>query len=745
MKDLIIKKAIYLMAASFALSLGACTSEEPFRAENEGSALVNLSLTVNTSMTRAEDTEKNPYENCVLYISNSEGLLHKWTSLSSIPSDGVYLRYGKYLAEAWAGDSVPASHTSRFYKGETSFEVSASKINTYVSVACRLANVVTSLDLSGIPESLREGVTAKITSSNGELVFAGETLNEKGYFMRKYNKDSGTFDDLLKYEIACPNFDGSTVTKIGEIPNVLPGHQYVITLEKAEEAPYGGALINIVVKDLEIVDYEVLVNGRPEFAWENNTPSITGQLYSTEGFEDKSLYIGAYDEFQSVELSTDNEKIKAALAGYASLDLEKTTSSVISQLAASGVEISKGYYRFYREYVIKFTKSWLDNLDKDSKEYVINLKAVDSRGMTNSMQIRIANTESALTTPFSIDTDHWKNNKLSIGATRAEVVVKKMGETDNIKLQYRKNGESQDWTDYTTPTVSSDSQITYKLTGLEPETSYQIRIVGGTYTNNAYQFSTNPETILTEGKFIIPNAEMDDWYKDGKPWEPAKQSELHTFWDTGNHGSTALSENDNLTTQFTGMKNSNGSCARLESKFVGVGLGSLAVGKLGGGNIFSGKYARTNGTNGVIDFGQKYNNSHPSKLRVKVSYQPVVAVNKRGADSNYIKEGELDKGQIYIALSSSIVTVDTGDKSTLVTQEKAPDMFLAYGERTFEGAFGTNEEMVEIEIPFTYYDSAKTITPEYLIIVCCASKYGDYFSGGDGSLMYVDGFELIYE
>jgi hypothetical protein len=35
--------------------------------------------------------------------------------------------------------------------------------------------------------------------------------------------------------------------------------------------------------------------------------------------------------------------------------------------------------------------------------------------------------------------------------------------------------------------------------------------------------------------------------------------------------------------------------------------------------------------------------------------------------------------------------------------------------------------------------------PTYLIVVCSASKYGDYFTGGAGSVLYVDDFSLEYD
>ncbi|MDE7334870.1 MAG: PCMD domain-containing protein, partial [Muribaculaceae bacterium] len=35
--------------------------------------------------------------------------------------------------------------------------------------------------------------------------------------------------------------------------------------------------------------------------------------------------------------------------------------------------------------------------------------------------------------------------------------------------------------------------------------------------------------------------------------------------------------------------------------------------------------------------------------------------------------------------------------------------------------------------------------PTYMRVVFTASKFGDYFEGGEGSLMYVDDVEIVYE
>ena len=56
-------------------------------------------------------------------------------------------------------------------------------------------------------------------------------------------------------------------------------------------------------------------------------------------------------------------------------------------------------------------------------------------------------------------------------------------------------------------------------------------------------------------------------------------------------------------------------------------------------------------------------------------------------------------------------------------------------------------ESVPEYTPFTleleYRDTSRI--PSYIIVVASASKYGDYFTGGDGSVLFIDDFSLEYD
>ncbi len=64
---------------------------------------------------------------------------------------------------------------------------------------------------------------------------------------------------------------------------------------------------------------------------------------------------------------------------------------------------------------------------------------------------------------------------------------------------------------------------------------------------------------------------------------------------------------------------------------------------------------------------------------------------------------------------------------------------LAYGTIDLSETSGYEEFTINVD----YRD--KTKTPTHIVIVASASKYGDYFTGGVGSTLYLDEFELVYD
>ena len=72
---------------------------------------------------------------------------------------------------------------------------------------------------------------------------------------------------------------------------------------------------------------------------------------------------------------------------------------------------------------------------------------------------------------------------------------------------------------------------------------------------------------------------------------------------------------------------------------------------------------------------------------------------------------------------------------------KTDERVIGYGEIIWtESTAG--DGWVEFEVPITYN---RDVNPSAMLIVCSASYWGDFFTGGDGSTLYLDDLELVYE
>lgn len=288
-------------------------------------------------------------------------------------------------------------------------------------------------------------------------------------------------------------------------------------------------------------------------------------------------------------------------------------------------------------------------------------------------------------------------------------------------IEYKKESES-DWS--TVP--ESDIEIkgtnyTAALKGLEPGTTYQycIKISGSTDYNST--FTTASATPLTDGSF-------DNWNQDGKLWNPWPTGS-ESFWDTGNKGAITISESNSIPTNET--CNGSGQAASLESKYL--------VLKFAAGNIFTGSYVKTVGTNGVLSFGRPFT-SFPSKLRINYKYTSAT-IDKVGEDALANLKGKPDSCHIYIALT------DWNEPLEIRTRPSERQLFdkndshvIAFAEY-IGGNSDTQYQQKDLVLNYRYTDR----TPKYILVVASASKYGDYFTGGVGSKLLIDNFELIYE
>lgn len=309
-------------------------------------------------------------------------------------------------------------------------------------------------------------------------------------------------------------------------------------------------------------------------------------------------------------------------------------------------------------------------------------------------------------------------------------------EGTTVGFRYRRTGETE-WIDAPRATVLSGT-FSSKVTGLQPHTSYEFMAYSNEDVSPAIERTT-------EGMTQLENAGFESWCVQNGIIYPYSESAT-PYWGTGNVGSSIVDVT--LTEGVEDVRpGSDGKfSARLSSKYASI----LGIGKFAAGNIFIGSYVRNDGTHGIVNFG-RYFNSRPTALKGWLKYN-CGAVDRITSQppGKTINEGDPDCGMIFIALGDwDAATYGGTDESPVSVETRYIDetafnpngpAVIAYGEMPLTQSV---DSWHEFTIPLEY--RATNRIPTHIIIVCSASRYGDYFTGSTQSVLWLDDFELLYE
>ena len=752
-----------LMASGMVLAglTQSCVSDAPF-SDGNGEGNVRLQVLMNSELTRAADGSDPLMDSCVVYISNASGLLYKYKGVEEIP-ETLLLKYGRYVAEAWAGDSVPASFNHVFFRGYQPFEITDPGYET-IQLTCKIANVAVKVDKSTITDQMLKDWKVTVYNSTGSLEFNAETdVDSIGYYMMP-NSDLVYKDgELLKgsdewplytnlyYRLQGTTVDGRNYDKTGLIGSkdydgkyVEHAHLYTLSFEyNPQYEDRGGSLIEIKINDSEIdVFEEVGLFSRPSIKGVNF--DIASQIRGEqEGFDTEMVVkVGAFNGIRKLQLTSD-DAVDMRLPLYG-MDLMGMDESKEDEIRALGIDWD--YVEKEKEKpstsIIHFTPDFLNNLLERETEYIINIHVLDGNGRISDASMHIAVGAAAVIPDAMVEFEESDSEKapMSILATQATISGSFADDAVNPAVWYKKaNDSSESWTVINLNNTRGAQTFTLTLTNLEPGTKYVYKGVSEDWIGEEHSF-------VTETPFVIPNGNMEAWGTTGNVVFPGSNYN-DQFWDTGNHGaaiaSTTLTKGSNV------MYHSASTSAELKTQLAAV----FGIGKLAAGNLFVGKFGATVGTNGAqLTFGKPYNGTHPSKLSVWVSYTPsVVTDTDTKCPYTFTKNQDLDHGQIYVMFTTEPFSINTGTSAkngvpANTFMDFEDPRILGMGEITWAGeSYGSPDALKKLEIPIKWNDSAKTQKPTTIIIVCSASKYGDYFTGGRGSIMYLDDFELIYD
>lgn len=227
------------------------------------------------------------------------------------------------------------------------------------------------------------------------------------------------------------------------------------------------------------------------------------------------------------------------------------------------------------------------------------------------------------------------------------------------------------------------------------------------------------------------NMSFDDWSKKGREWLPWGEGAPagQQIWGTANHGLSILGVNGaEPEDEIVAVKGPGKRAAKLHSEKVAWAFAA--------GSIFVGSFVKLIGFSGAeITWGTSFT-ARPASLSGYWYYLP--------QPIDHVKPPyEALKGKTDIARVEVLLT-DWDEAIHLRSGKKDP--FDAQNDPSVIGRGVLQIERntggyVPFTIPIVYRDDR---TPKQVTIVCTASIYGGAFTGGDGSILYLDEFRFNY-
>lgn len=719
-----------LFFAGIILSLVACNKEAEF-AEEEGSLKLSIGVSdkVNVvSRSLSEEEQTILEQDCKVRIYSGETLVQKYQGIDKVPAQ-IQLVTGDYSVRVTAGDSVAASFEQRFFEGKKDFSIEKGAVST-VEVNCGIANTVVAIVWDeSLKEMFQEDYQVTVTSSTGELVYSSANVDAKGYFSLPENNRK------LTCKFRATTLGGKTYESSSELSDLSPATLYNLTYsyKETEVGPTGGAALNIKVEEVPLGDtYTITLKQRPVIVCKD----VDGQSYDLE--QPMYLELNTQADY-SIQVSTSsalknlifrNERFTEWGGSANQLDILTLNEQDTEIWKNVGISVSDKKQTSNGDvWTVCFAKDLIAKMTAEEGSVETTIEAVDAEGKSRVAVWNVVASNATVKTSETKPYEVWTSKATLHGEILREILF-------TPKFRYRVKGE-QEWT--TVDADLSENSFSKEITGLTPGMTYEYQAMDGE------QASSVTCEFMTETKFQPENAGFE--YTSGSSPILIYGDKQSMWWDTGNHGSATMKKN--VTTPDTSVKHSGNQSILLSSQFVGV----LGIGKFAAGNLFAGKYLKTDGTDGVLGWGRPCT-SRPKALKLWVRYEPGTVDN----GGSHIANGVTDQGIIYVAVGDWAGQAAEGETwpfvvktkdQTLFTTEKGTysgDGTIAYGEKIFTEAYkeGTNLKELTIELDYNNYGGDQR-KPTSIIIVASASRYGDYFEGSGASKMWLDDMELIYE
>lgn len=705
-------------------TLTACHDENEL---SDGGARVYLNASVSSDIKLASRAGTDELkENTLIWISKKDkGLVKKFEGLSSLPANGLWLTTGEYVAEGWAGDSVPASFTDRYFTGYAPFTVSKGQ-STGVNLNCKIANVVASVNYSEEIDEAISSYSLTVGHEGGELTFEGRDTR-KGYFMMSSRSRD------LQWTLNGTLPSGETFTRSGTIESPKRATEYTINVNySGSETTVGGGHFSIEIDETAIeVNHEVVIRLAPFIMGDNF--DITKPFYAELGkVGDHAFFVNASAQLSSVIIDSRFFMEQCGLDGN-DVDFIHMSDEVRRALESHGIETVHTYDPDLdvASLRVKFSAAFNNALPEG--RYDFRIIATDVKPTSNRTEATFSLVVS--NAPVKVE-DPSPAGIWTSQATLSGGIISAGASEYGFLYRAAASRADGDW-QKAVGEVSGNT-VTATITGLTPGSRYEYKVYADDF------ISADIKSFTTDSEQQLPNAGFEEWNTSSKTYLICTDASS-MFWDSGNHGSSKMGKNvtqPDETVKHTGQRS-----IKMESQFVGIGT----IGAFAAGNMFVGEFLGTeNTTKGILGWGRPWT-TRPKALKGYIKYSPQAITHVDSDNLPDVHSGDMDSGILYIALvddshksyqsyKSYPWIVRTADPANWLFSKDKPNV-IAYGERIFTEATA-GDGMIEFEIPIEYYKT--DIKPSNIIVVASASRYGDYYTGGQSSTMWLDDLQLVY-
>lgn len=613
---------------------------------------------------------------------------------------------GWYVITASSTGTSSSAYGSPSYGGSQRVLVKPEQTSE-ATITCVLVNTMVTVEFEDPIPSLFQNYGVTIGNIDGESYTFSKsagTLGNTAYF---------SVSGSLRYDLSLVNADGLTYHNgPNDISGVQANQHYHFKFSMSDESSQtGGFTLTIIVDDTTVYnEYQLKMN------FDANGKPITSTNFPLTNLI--TVIVGSTESHKATFLA---ERGIASLvlhhadAGLSAVGLPQWTDLVSVQAAALGTIQSLGVGCTFVDW--GSTEAQIDFTNFISRlpigDYSFTTTLIDTENAYNQVNFNLS-----VISPIdaqAVSAKAWAEFAMLKGRWFAASMPA------GVRIQYKKVSEST-WhetssTDYVVYD-NANKTIYAEVYGLSPNTNYVFRTVSNK------DLDTDEISFRTGSALTIPNMGFDNWYKDGDAWIPNSSSSNYV-WDSANPGTANIAGNPTTPEESDVVS---GKAARLTAL--------VAYGQLAAGNIYTGKFGRVAGLGAELNWGYAFT-SKPIALRGWMKYNPAT-INKSKAPYTSLN-GTTDQCSIKMYLTDwqSQYFISTSDKKFLPEDD---DSIIA------AGALYTstrNNGYVQFTIPFEYRDLTRN--PSYIVIMASSCRYADYFTGGEGSTLLIDEFELIYD